>query len=97
MYPDRVKENMSSTSSTGTSENPEARARYEWMRLRNPATNEIPHNIREKELKFAAQLPQRENIDGIFRKASSTDNNDILDWTSRGPYNVGGRTRALAI
>ena len=43
----------------------------------------VPKNIRTKELKFAQDLP-------------NDLNNSNLVWTAEGPYNVGGRTRALA-
>ncbi len=54
-----------------------------FKRLHNPATGFIPDNIRENELAFAATLPQN-NL------RSNT-------WQSRGPNNLGGRTRALAL
>src|SRR5437879_5647218 len=51
-----------------------------------PATGKIPENIRAKELAFASTLPAQyaHNKKGEF-------------WQSRGPANVGGRTRAIAI
>jgi photosystem II stability/assembly factor-like uncharacterized protein len=64
----------------------EARAQWEFMRLRDPNTGQIPENIRAKELAFAAQLPKN----NVFKKSSD-------DWQSMGPWNVGGRTRAIAI
>ncbi len=59
-------------------------AEYNFMRLRNPFTNQLPKDIRRKELAFAATLPK---------------NNDSRSttWQNRGPYNLGGRTRALAL
>lgn len=65
------------------------RLEYERMRLADPATGEIPRHIRERELAFAATLP---NDGMIAAKGIST-----LNWTSRGPWNLGGRTRALGI
>jgi photosystem II stability/assembly factor-like uncharacterized protein len=73
---------QSPTASIGTEEDPYARRRYDWMRLRDPTTKRIPENIRQKELAFAKQLPS------VRRKAST--------WNRRGPSNIGGRTRALA-
>ncbi|MES2765299.1 MAG: T9SS type A sorting domain-containing protein [Bacteroidota bacterium] len=68
------------------------RAEWELMRLRDPATGKIPEGIRFKELEFAKTLPVRESFlkgkDGILASG---------DWKPRGPYNVGGRTRALAV
>ena len=44
----------------GSAENPHERASYEWMMLRDPATGKIPAHIRERELAFAATLPNAE-------------------------------------
>jgi photosystem II stability/assembly factor-like uncharacterized protein len=66
------------------SEAPGARKEWDAKRLVDPATGQLPQNIHTKELVFASTLP-----------------NDIgssnLEWTAQGPYNVGGRTRALAL
>ncbi len=63
------------------------RKAWEWEMLHDPATGEIPAGARVRELAFLrdmqAQMPANKN------------RND--NWTSRGPWNVGGRTRALAI
>jgi len=67
----------------GTSEDEDALYEYEQKRLRNPATGEIPFDIRNKELAFAATLPK--------------DNSRSETWQARGPFNLGGRTRALAL
>ena len=84
-----------SKSSIGSEEDPEARARFEWQRLRDPQTDQIPRNIRAKELEFAKSLPTRKAFDFI-----KNGQNRVLfknqAWTLRGPFNVGGRTRALA-
>lgn len=69
--------------SVGTYENPRARARFEWMRLRSPRSGHIPSGIRQRELQFAGSLPKRLDKTG--------------SWQPRGPINVGGRTRAMAI
>lgn len=66
-----------------------ARLDWEWMRLADPATGKIPSHIREKELAFAATLPN----DGAFAARGATP----LNWAIRGPWNLGGRTRALGI
>lgn len=66
-----------------------ARLDWEWMRLADPATGRIPHHIREKELAFAATLPN----DGALLNRGATP----LNWATRGPWNLGGRTRALGI
>ncbi len=63
-----------------------ARQQWELDRLKDPATGKIPDGIRKKELAFAATLPKAD----AFRKSG-----DI--WENMGPWNVGGRTRAIAI
>jgi hypothetical protein len=69
----------------GTEDNPYARIEFELLKTKNPLTDNIPYNIRQKELAFAKTLPVR------------MDRSRTIDWVRRGPYNVGGRTRALAI
>ncbi len=66
------------------SEGPKARKAWDTQRLVNPETGMMPKNIRKKELAFTKDLP-------------SDINNSDLNWTAAGPFNVGGRTRALAI
>jgi len=66
------------------SDNPAERVVWERIRLADPATGEIPNNIRKKEMIFAKTLPKS----AAMSKAN---------WIHRGPYNVGGRTRALAM
>ncbi len=63
--------------------NPSAYAEWQQERLADPATGKIPHGIRVAELAFANKLPE--------------NNDRSLTWTSRGPYNKGGRTRAIAL
>lgn len=77
--------------SIGSKDDPNGRANWEFMRIRNPQTNSIPDQIRQKELKFAKTLPRKD--DHLYKGL----NTQTETWKSRGPYNVGGRTRALAI
>ena len=65
-----------------TLDNPSERVTWEKIRLASPNSGDIPLNIRKKEMTFAKTLP----------KSKLTAN-----WIHRGPYNVGGRTRALAM
>jgi hypothetical protein len=60
------------------------RYRWELSRLADPS-GRIPDNIRQKELAFAATLPSDANF------------GRTINFTQRGPWNVGGRTRALGI
>ena len=83
--------------SIGEKTNPDARARYEWMRLRNPQSNIIPQNIGSNETAFASKIPSKENYAAVLRKSGNLNNSNVFDWQPRGPYNIGGRTRALAI
>ncbi|MGB2868805.1 MAG: T9SS type A sorting domain-containing protein [Bacteroidota bacterium] len=79
-------------SSIGVGENPNARELYEWTRLHDPRSGTIPPGIREKELAFSARLPKK--VSSAMAKSSGTQ---VFSWSPRGPYNVGGRTRALAV
>jgi len=65
------------------SDNPAERIVWERLRLADPATGEVPKNIRKKEMIFAKTLPKSTSM-------------SKANWKLRGPYNVGGRTRALA-
>ena len=65
-------------------DNPSDRVVWERLRLADPNTGEIPARIRQKEMIFAQTLPKSE----IINKS---------EWVHRGPFNVGGRTRALSI
>jgi photosystem II stability/assembly factor-like uncharacterized protein len=69
-----------------------ARHEYEMRRLRDPQTGRLPDNMRGRELDFARKLPTRERLqkDGGAQLLAA-------DWVRRGPINVGGRTRALAV
>lgn len=80
----------------GSDEDPEARANYEITRLKDPATGKIPPDIRRKELEFAAALPTRESL-AAFSKDGGPNEIALINWSPRGPVNVGGRTRALAL
>ena len=51
-------------------------------RLVDP-TGKIPSNVRANELEFAKALPKNTSL--------------LENWTARGPYNVGGRTRAISV
>ena len=69
------------------------RLHWEWERLRDPATGLIPADIREREIAFAATHPTREE-NRAFMKGAGIAN---YEWRHRGPWNVGGRTRAIGI
>lgn len=67
---------------------PDERWAFELLKKRNPVTEEIPEGIRRRELAFASKLKTNNNA-----RILSED----IAFTLRGPYNVGGRTRALAL
>lgn len=66
---------------------PQGRFEYELARLADPTTGEIPLGIRMKEIAYASTLP----------KSKSLKNSSEEVFKSIGPYNIGGRTRAMAI
>jgi hypothetical protein len=74
-----------------------SRARWEWERLHDPSTGAIPEYIHREELKFAKLLPTREAVLQRMAKTNGEMNVTSASWVSRGPANVGGRTRALGI
>ncbi len=81
------KENPLSTE--GMEEDAQERMLWELERLRDPETGKIPDHIRQRELAFASTLPQDAQA-GLQSRA-------IPGWTNRGPWNVGGRTRAFGV
>lgn len=76
----------------GSRENPIARKAYQRAMLVDPATGEIPHDIRRKEIRFSNRIGRRDSGNAL---RTGEKNNQV--WQSIGPYTTGGRTRALAI
>ena len=76
-----------------TRENLNSRRNWEFMRLRNPYTNKIPENISTLERLYAKNLPNDRMMK--LRKGSQIFNSS--PWTYRGPFNQGGRSRAIAV
>lgn len=75
----------------GSGEDANERLAYEVMMLADPATGKIPAHIRARELAYAATLPG-----GGFSVLGRTTASSV-PFDRRGPWNVGGRTRAFAI
>lgn len=73
-------------------DDPHEHADRELMRTRDPMTGRLPLDIRRRELAFASTLPSRD-VDALLRASGGVD----FDWHQRGPSNVGGRSRALAM
>lgn len=67
----------------GSDQDPNNRRNWSAKRLVNPENGKMPSNMRSRELDYARLLP----------------NNSIVqtNWQARGPYNVGGRTRAMVV
>ncbi len=72
----------------GTSEDPWARFNYEFNQIKSPVTERIPINIRAKELAFSKKIDQKNKSIAPAREEAT--------WSSVGPVNVGGRSRAMA-
>ena len=74
------------------------RLEYEKQLIQNPYTKEIPESIKELEAKFAEKIKDRNIETEASKKSSETSaKSKFKRWANRGPGNVGGRTRALAI
>ncbi|HEU4718347.1 MAG TPA: T9SS type A sorting domain-containing protein [Bacteroidia bacterium] len=71
----------------------EARNAWEFKRLAGP-DGTIPDHMREKELAYSATLP---NDRSVTYGSSNERTAQQATWSERGPWNVGGRTRALGI
>ncbi|MCH7859259.1 MAG: hypothetical protein IID14_06115, partial [Candidatus Marinimicrobia bacterium] len=82
-----------SSSPQGRGEDLLARYEYDRLRLQDPALGRIPPNIRAQEIAFAQRLNQRNRALGKAIPGGTA----AVTWTERGPNNIGGRTRALAI
>lgn len=74
--------------SEGSSENTEERGGWELERQADPKTGKLPFMIHQKEYEFAKTLPGNQQL----RTASMQ-----VAYPYRGPWNVGGRTRAFAV
>lgn len=73
------------------------RSRYFFRMLKDPATNTIPPNIRNRELSLAQQQPTRSQNPIRLKRKDGTFAALEFEWESAGPFDVGGRTRALDI
>ena len=91
----QVDKQINIPSAIGTKEDPHARARYEWNRLRSPVTGTIPQKIRSRELAFAKSIPSKESaIRQGLNKSANPFASQVFEWERVGPFNLGGRTRA---
>ncbi len=76
---------------TAAKENLSSRLEWQFMRSRDPYTNRIPANISILERRFAETLPT-DRMQGL-RKGDQVFS--TAGWTLLGPFNQGGRSRAL--
>ncbi|MCB1183327.1 flagellar basal body rod modification protein [bacterium] len=76
---------------------PDERLAWETMLLADPATGRIPPDIHRRERAFAARLPERAGGTFVAELPGAPTVAKLAGWTYRGPWNIGGRTRALAI
>jgi photosystem II stability/assembly factor-like uncharacterized protein len=67
------------------------RQEFDQLKHRDPALGVIPSDMRRKELDFAQHL-EREVLGGKPYEQTQS----YASWTSGGPWNIGGRTRAIA-
>lgn len=81
---------------TAVGDNAIDRITFEYNRLKNPYTGKMPAGILDLEQEFSNNIAEGQDLKnsadhsgGRYRKYAY--------WSNRGPYNVGGRTRALAI
>lgn len=81
--------------SVGSFDSPYDRSDFEYFRLKDPSTNQIPRGIKQKELLFEKGITRNNKI--TFRDARGRPQALDVTFSSRGPINVGGRTRALAL
>lgn len=72
------------------------RIEYEFERLKDPNTNKIPLHIKELEAKFSSKIATSNDLKKSLTSRTAKSGG-FSYWKNRGPFNVGGRTRALAI
>jgi len=80
-------------STIGSKENPQARAAYNMALVVDPKTGTLPNQIKRREYMYSATLPTKQRSRLNLRAGQTAEET----WRSIGPYNKGGRTRALAI
>lgn len=89
-------------SESDESENPVERLEYEMAQLVNPETGELPAYIRQRELAYAKSnlndIEQvRSSAAGSVKSAATSTATQTAPFASAGPFNIGGRTRAVAL
>lgn len=71
---------------------------YNFERLKNPITGEIPIGINQKVLEFVSKIPSSEDYYKIsINQMNKMDfASGIFNWKNIGPQNVGGRMNCVA-
>ncbi|KZS41360.1 hypothetical protein AWE51_21905 [Aquimarina aggregata] len=74
------------------------RANHDFERLKDPSTGKIPEGIVKFERDFSSKIAiSDDSKKSLATAAKSSKAGRFEFWKNRGPWNVGGRTRALAI
>lgn len=81
----------SSTPGGDAAISPQHRTEYERLKYADPSTGRIPANVRNMERAFAKTMP------GAYEHGKPHERLQDEEWSSRGPWNVGGRTRAFLL
>ncbi len=66
------------------------RAEYEFERTRDPGTNQLPPNIKAREMLYVAAMPDIRSLKNKRTELLS------VEWVNRGPANIGGRMKCIA-
>jgi hypothetical protein len=69
----------------------QGRREFDQLKHRDPSLGVIPADMRERELAFARKLAENIGDEKSYEQAQG-----FATWRSRGPWNIGGRTRAIA-
>ena len=73
------------------------RAKFEFERLKDPS-GKIPNGIRKAEIEFSSKIAIGDDSQKSLQQISkSSKRARFSNWKNRGPANVGGRTRAVAV
>ncbi|MEX0360926.1 MAG: WD40/YVTN/BNR-like repeat-containing protein [Allomuricauda sp.] len=74
------------------------RMAYEHRQVQDPFTKKIPEHIKEREAEFVGKIDSTD-IQSQMSKSygSEASKKKYFYFRNRGPFNVGGRTRALAL
>jgi hypothetical protein len=91
-FPFRLSDIENVLSSEGLEEERGGRKKFELLRHQSPRLERVPHDVRSAEAAWMEKLTKDQ--------AAGRRNRNMTDqpqWQNIGPYNVGGRTRALAL